>query len=234
MRLYIIRHADPDYVRDSITEAGRREAAALAERLVREKIDELYSSPLGRAQETAGYTAKALGKEVSILPWTREISDAAVEIDGFGRIAAWDAPGELVLQHTQELDANGWMETPWTRETGLQRHYDYIASSSDKFLLEQGYRREGSKYKVVGANEKKIALFCHGGFGLCFLSHLLRIPPAYLWTAFWLPPSSVTTVLFETRTDRWAVPRCLAMAEVSHLYAAGLPLSYSGLLGNRR
>jgi probable phosphoglycerate mutase len=233
MRLYIIRHADPDYVRDTITEAGHKEAKALAERLAREGIDEVYSSPLGRAQATAAYTAEATGKPVGILPWTQEISDAAVEIEGFGRIAAWDVPGELVLENEADLDVNGWTETPWTREVGLKRHYDQIAESSDRFLLEKGFRRSGKMYEVEFPNEKKIAMFCHGGFGLCFLSHLLRIPPVYLWTGFWLPPSSVTTVLFETRSDRWAVPRCLSMADISHLYAAGLPSSFGGLLGNR-
>lgn len=233
MRLYIIRHADPDYVRDTITDTGHREAKALSERLAREGIDEIYSSPLGRAQATAAYTATVLKKRVEILPWTREISDAAVEIDGFGRMAAWDAPGELILEDEADLDANGWMETPWTREVGLKHHYHHIAENSDAFLMEQGYRRSGKRYEVLQANERKLAIFCHGGFGLCFLSHLLRIPAVYLWTGFWLPPSSVTTVLFETRTDRWAVPRCLSMADISHLYAAGLPLSFSGLLGNR-
>ncbi|HUX20154.1 MAG TPA: histidine phosphatase family protein [Spirochaetia bacterium] len=232
MRLYIIRHADPDYVRDTITEAGHKEARALSERLMREELDEIYSSPMGRAQATAAYTAEALRKAVEILPWTHEISDAAIEIEGYGRMAAWDAPGELVLENEADLEASGWMETPWSRQVGLMAHYQRIAEASDAFLLQKGYRRVGKRYEVVGASEKKIALFCHGGFGLCLLSHLLRIPVVYMWAGFWLPPSSVTTILFETRSERWALPRCLSMSDMSHLHAAGLPQSFSGLLGN--
>ena len=33
MRLLLIRHGDPDYVHDDLTETGKREAALLAERI---------------------------------------------------------------------------------------------------------------------------------------------------------------------------------------------------------
>ena len=39
MRILIIRHGDPDYVNDTLTEKGRREATLLAEKLSKEKID---------------------------------------------------------------------------------------------------------------------------------------------------------------------------------------------------
>ena len=51
MNIYIIRHAEPDYARDSLTEKGWREAELLSHRL--SKIPErllLHVSPLGRAQ----------------------------------------------------------------------------------------------------------------------------------------------------------------------------------------
>ena len=39
MRLLIIRHGDPDYANDTLTEKGHREAQLLAEKLKNEKID---------------------------------------------------------------------------------------------------------------------------------------------------------------------------------------------------
>ena len=45
MKILIIRHGDPDYEHDSLTEKGRREAECLAKRLVNEKIDYYYLSP---------------------------------------------------------------------------------------------------------------------------------------------------------------------------------------------
>ena len=63
MKLMIIRHGDPDYELDSLTEKGRREAGLLAKRLVNEQIDHYYLSPLGRALATAEYTLKAKNAE---------------------------------------------------------------------------------------------------------------------------------------------------------------------------
>ena len=39
MRILIIRHGDPDYAKDSLTEKGWREAEYLADKLEKEKID---------------------------------------------------------------------------------------------------------------------------------------------------------------------------------------------------
>ena len=39
MRILIIRHGDPNYELDCLTEKGNREAALLAEKLKKEKID---------------------------------------------------------------------------------------------------------------------------------------------------------------------------------------------------
>ena len=62
--------------------------------------------------------------------------------------------------------------------------------------------------------------------------HLLEIPLPLMWAGFHLPPSSVTTVLFDERSEQWAVPRCTGVGDVSHLYAAGLPVQPAGIKAN--
>lgn len=42
MRILLIRHGDPDYEKDSLTEKGFREADLLAARLKNERIDAAY------------------------------------------------------------------------------------------------------------------------------------------------------------------------------------------------
>jgi probable phosphoglycerate mutase len=84
MRLYIIRHADPDYANDSLTPAGHQEAAALAGRLAAQGLDRIYTSPLGRAVRTARYTADALRLEPVVEEWTSELSGWLVEQDPWG------------------------------------------------------------------------------------------------------------------------------------------------------
>ena len=46
MKLLLIRHGDPDYAIDGLTETGRREAALLAERIAPMEISEYYVSEL--------------------------------------------------------------------------------------------------------------------------------------------------------------------------------------------
>ena len=52
MRLIFVRHAEPDYVHDSLTEKGFKEAEILVNRTKNWRPDEVYCSPMGRAQRT--------------------------------------------------------------------------------------------------------------------------------------------------------------------------------------
>ena len=61
MLLYIIRHGDPIYETDSLTERGRAQAEAVAKRLAASGIDRVFSSPMGRARQTAEPTCRLLG-----------------------------------------------------------------------------------------------------------------------------------------------------------------------------
>ena len=77
MRVILVRHGDPDYLRDCLTQNGHKHAAAVAQRLADEGISEIYSSPCGRAYETASYTALLLNLPIVKLDFMREISWAA-------------------------------------------------------------------------------------------------------------------------------------------------------------
>ena len=64
MKIMIIRHAEPDYSIDSLTEKGWKEAELLSEKLKDMDIKNFYVSPLGRARDTACllYTSYMSGK----------------------------------------------------------------------------------------------------------------------------------------------------------------------------
>ena len=62
MRLLIIRHGDPDYEHDTLTEAGRLEVQLLAERMKNTEVDDYYVSTMGRAKDTIAPTLKATGR----------------------------------------------------------------------------------------------------------------------------------------------------------------------------
>ena len=61
MRLLFIRHGDPDYTHDTLTEQGIREAKALARLIPSLGVGDCYVSPLGRARKTAQLALEGTG-----------------------------------------------------------------------------------------------------------------------------------------------------------------------------
>ena len=58
-----MRHGDPDYSIDSLTEKGWREAELLSQRLIKLDVKEFYCSPLGRAKDTASKILEKLDRK---------------------------------------------------------------------------------------------------------------------------------------------------------------------------
>ena len=75
MILYIVRHGDPIYETDSLTEKGKLQAEAVGKRMYDSGINSIYSSPMGRAMETADPACRLLGLSMQIEDWTHEIGD---------------------------------------------------------------------------------------------------------------------------------------------------------------
>ena len=51
MRIIIVRHGEPNYEIDSLTEKGWKEAELASRKLQKLNIDNIYVSPLGRAKD---------------------------------------------------------------------------------------------------------------------------------------------------------------------------------------
>jgi len=223
LRLLIIRHAEPDYPRDALTERGSLQAERLALRLAGEGIDRLYSSPLRRALDTARPAAAVLGLPVGIEPWTRELEDWWLPIGPEGERPAWKLDGGMVRDLAPELHPEDWCSLPPFDLPVLRQGFAALTAASDAFLARHGCVRAGRRYRLERPEHgpaDRLALVCHAGFGLTWLAHLLAIPPPLIWAGFALPPASVTTIEFEPLPDGGgAAPRCLAVGDVSHLRA---------------
>jgi probable phosphoglycerate mutase len=102
--------------------------------------------------------------------------------------------------------------------------YKRITTHSDEFLARLGYKRNGNLYKIISPSEKKIAAFCHHGFGTTWLSHLLSIAPNIFWAGFDIAHSSVTILEFKNNPDGYTSPTCVCLSDVSHIYKEKLPL----------
>lgn len=230
MRLYIIRHGDPDYEHDCLTSVGKVEAEALAEYLEYVGIDQIYSSSAGRAIETASYTSRRLGKKLGILDWAKEHSGLLLHNEN---LPAWDISGQEVRKQEFLVDPNNWSKvSDFERIQSIQNAYNNMVENSDKFLSELGFEREGMIYKIKNRNEQKIAFFCHGGFGKTWLAHLLAIPLPLMWGSFLMLTTSVSTILFEERIPGFACPRCIGFGELPHLYHQKIEPGRNGILAN--
>ncbi len=221
MLLYIIRHGDPNYEKDTITSKGHEEANSLAKRMVKVKPDLLYSSPLGRAKDTAKYTSDILNIDFGIQEWTQEI-DSVIEHSSLGRMSAWDIPGEVIFEEDSDLVNDMYFSRPYLQRANIKEKFETLRKNSDVFLEEHGYKRIGRRYRCINSNNIKIVIFCHMGFGLAWLSHLLNVPLGLMWVGFSLAPTSVSIVSFEEASSNWAVPRCIALGDTAHIYESGL------------
>lgn len=220
MKLLIVRHGEPDYERDSLTEKGWREAAFLAQRLAKIPARAYYVSPLGRARDTAKPTLEAVGRAAEECLWLREFHAPIRRPDAAGRqTIAWDWLPQDWMADERAFHCDEWHQLPALLDGGVKEQYDWVAGELDALLECHGYRREGRFYRAVSPSNDTIVLFCHFGVTCVLLSRLLNISPMVLWHGFCSAPSSVTTVVTEERREGIAAFRMLEFGDVSHLYA---------------
>lgn len=229
MRLLIVRHGDPNYEIDSLTEKGWKEAALLAKRLSKLEVREFYTSPLGRAKDTAKDTLRMMNREAVELDWLQEFFIPQIkrpDVAGNTTIC-WDWLPKDWMVEPLYYDADKWMTTEIMAESTVAREYKRVTEGVDKLICEHGYSRNGNYYDAVRANRDTIVLFCHFGVECVILSHLLHVSPMILWHGFCAAPTSVTTIYTEERRKGIASFRIASFGDISHLYAEGEPPAFA-------
>jgi len=126
--VYLVRHADalPDaeevvaggYDEQALSDLGRRQAQALAERLRTAGIAAIYSSPLARAVRTARPLAEALEQEVRPEEGLREVRLGPVGPEAFASATPQEL-SEALRQRLRDsallaLSTGGWSSIPGT------------------------------------------------------------------------------------------------------------------------
>ena len=220
MKLLIVRHADPDYSIDSLTEKGWKEAEYLSEKLKKLEVKAFYVSPLGRAKDTASCTLQKINRTAQEKSWLREFWPQINRPDVPDRTKiAWDWLPQDWMAEEKYFHYDTWYDTEIMKAAQVKEAYDEAISGIDSVLAEHGYCRDGKYYRVEKANNDTLVFFCHFGIECVLLSRLLNISPMVLWHNFCALPSSVTTVVTEERRQGIAAFRMLSFGDISHLYA---------------
>ncbi len=229
MKILIIRHGDPDYSIDSLTEKGWAEADMLAERIAPLDVKSYYVSPLGRAQDTAAATLKKAERTAETLPWLREFNVTLTNPKtGKQRGIPWDMTPAEWTAVPEYYDKNLWYEQSIMQSGNMSEKLAEVWNGLDEVIEKHGYKRDGNLYRAIEPNEDRIVFFCHFGVQCVMLGHLLGISPVILWHGLITAPTAVTTLCSEERREGVAFFRASAIGDISHLYAKGEEPAFSG------
>lgn len=150
---FVGRQIDPE-----LTELGLRQAELTADRLKRERLTDLYCSPLVRALQTA----QVLGSALSLRPrvWVSLTEHRGLE--GFRGLSRREA--ERLFPHCalpEEMGEQGWWNGEMEPADALWRR----AGSAVSALL-----------RIHGGTDARVAVVAHGTFTSRFIAHLLECP----------------------------------------------------------
>lgn len=223
MLLYIIRHGEPGHD-GALTEKGRKQAEAVGKRMYNTKIDKIFTSPILRAKQTSEPACRLLGLTAEVEEWAHEIGDERLTTlpDGTRKSVSLVQNTCYRENGNQDLPFDKAYECDYIRDSEMKKAVDYIEKNGNEFLEKLGYRYENGVYKIINANDDKVALFCHAAFSRAWISVLLHIPLHIMWAGFDYEHSGVTVIEFENNENGVTAPTCLRYSDTSHLYAEGI------------
>ncbi len=228
MKLIIVRHGEPNYEIDGLTEKGSREAELLADRLCRENITKIYCSTLGRARLTARPTLNRLSIEAEYCEWLREFNYAQIKLPYTDDAdCSWDLLPSFVNTKENIYSPDGWLNEDFIKNSDVPKAYKSVCENLDAMLASHGYKREGYSYRVTNANHDTVVLVCHFGLTAVLLSHLMNCSPYTIWQHTCTAPTAVSILYTEEREEGIAHFRAASIGDISHLYAAGEEPSFA-------
>ena len=194
MELLLLRHAQPLWIdkglcvdNPPLTELGFRQAALLGKRMARERLDNIYVSPLLRTRQTAEPILSELKRAEVIEPWLEEIKSPI-----------WHgSPAERASKaYEQERGLPG--RERWNGLDGGEPVKDFVARihlGAEKFLAEHGVHRLEHELPIwqIDNPGERIACVAHAGTNSTVICHLLGLSPTpWEWERFVLGHASIT------------------------------------------
>lgn len=196
MELLLVRHGQPEWVRDGLsvddpplTALGREQARRLGARLQGLEVDELVVSPLRRAQETAAPVVDALGIEPVTLDWLAEIA-----------APVWEGtPSEVVERIFRETRERP-LDEQWLGIPGGETFHDFHdrVTGGLRGMLDDLGAEQVSEHPPLWhlrTPHRRVVVVAHAGTNATALAHLLGIAPVpWEWERFVSFHASLTQV----------------------------------------
>ncbi len=203
MELLLIRHgrkAGDAYLRPAqpvqgflSEDAGLPQARALAEALRDVRVDVAFSSPFGRALQTAELALAGRGVPIQAREYLQEWEPTLAMRTGSAEQVA-----ELMAR-----DRERYAERTWKTELG-EGCFEFYGRVIPPFLDDLAalgiHARMGGFMLDPGARELGVAVFAHGGSLAVLLAHLLGLPPFPL-ARFEFLETGVARLRFTGRRD---------------------------------
>jgi 2,3-bisphosphoglycerate-dependent phosphoglycerate mutase len=210
--IYLIRHADAlpgaeevtpgGYDDQPLSELGRRQARALGERLRDARLAAIYSSPIGRARQTAEAIASEVGLSVQVEPDLREVALGAIGPD----FAAHHRPAEIATLIRDRLREIAEVAV-------TSGHWADIPGSEPSADLRARMLAVVSRIAVEHACQR-VAAVSHGGAINAYFAALLDLERDYFFPA---ANTSISVVRL-----KGARSMLLALNDIAHLRESGL------------
>ena len=254
MHLIFIRHGDPDYVHNTVTEKGKREVECLTPRVCSWKVEDFFVSPYGRAKDTIEPALEKLGREAETLDWLREFDVRVTDPVTKKPKCPWDWLPVYYYAHGEMFDKNKWINSKVYNNKEIIQRYKAVCDGFDEVLERYDYTRKSKNEAIYNCfphitqeealtdthllafqkdtDEKNLVFVCHLGVMFVIISHLTGLSPVQLWQGFFVAPTSVTVLSTEERVPGEAVFRVQQLGDVSHLIKNGENPSCSGFFGN--
>ena len=188
MEIVLIRHGQPDWgsgvnaytANPKLTELGRIQSEKSAAVFNKSSVDELWVSPLTRAQETHNpFKDRSISKDIHVFEWLKEMEDEEEK-------ALFGKSQEEVMDFFEKRNTQSFEE--WIADNHgqyMEKFRDNIILNLESELKKRSINPLGNEYdrlfELNNSELQKIIIISHAGTMSVLISYFLNMP-LYPWT----------------------------------------------------
>ncbi|MCL5986063.1 MAG: histidine phosphatase family protein [Actinobacteria bacterium] len=168
-QIFFIRHGETDWNREelvqgqkesALSDRGFDQARRLAQRLKKESIQVIYSSPLRRARQTSQEVKKLIGVGINFDDNLKEIS-----------LGRWEGLSREDIKREYPLEFEQWLKNPATLKAPDGESWHDVRKRANDFF----------NMVIVRSLHERILVSSHNGFGKLFMIDFMGMDLSKFW-----------------------------------------------------